>query len=153
MHILLPITLSRQLKFLAESARRCGGSAAKLERIIGQVRAIQLLVNLFNAGHRNVIYCIKLLYITLAIVNGYGVIPHGGSNGVYLLLASSTFCNIVSLYAFVYEKAFAIPEGMQGVKHALMAESKALRYGTSKKIIRRQIHTIGGAEGGRLSCA
>ena len=46
---------------LAESSKSCRGSEAELTEIIRHVRVIQLLVNLFNVGHRNVIYCIKLM--------------------------------------------------------------------------------------------
>ena len=142
LHILLPVTHSRELKFLAEGTGHCGGGAAEMEWIIRRIRAIQLLVNMFNFGHRNVIYCIKLLCITLAIVNGYGAIANGGSNVVYLLLASSTSCDMIFLYAFVYEKAFAIPDGFERVKHALVAESRGLRWAQSKKILLRQVRSI-----------
>ena len=127
LHILLRITLSRELKILVESSRHCAGNAADLQRIIRQVRTIQLLVNLFNAGHRNVIYCIKLLCIMLATVNGYGAIAHGGSNVVYFLLASSIFCDMVFLYAFVYDSHVKLvargpkvaPEGSENGPHGI----------------------------------
>ena len=117
--------MSKELKFLTEASRHCGGGAAEMERIIRRIRAMQLLVNMFNVGHRNVIYCIKLLCITLAIV-----------------LASSTFCDMIFLYAFVYEKAFAIPDGFERAKHRLVAESRGLRWAQSKKILLRQVRSI-----------
>ena len=79
LHILLPGKLSRVLKLLAESSKRCCGTAAKMSRIMQNMRVIQLLVTQFNVGHRNVIYCVNLLCIIGATVNGYGAIAHGKS--------------------------------------------------------------------------
>ena len=65
------------------------------------------MVNLFNIGHRNAIYCVKLLCI--AVATCYEAIVHGEGNVVYLLLASVCACDLTIMYAFVYQKAFAIP--------------------------------------------
>ena len=85
LHILLPGKLSRVLKLLAESSKRCCGRAAEARAIIQKMRTIQLVVGLFNVGHRHVIYCVKLVCITIATVNGYGAIAHGKGNPVYFL--------------------------------------------------------------------
>ena len=47
-----------------KSGRCCQGSPAEIKNMMEQIHAIQLVVNLFNVGHRNVTYCIKLLCIT-----------------------------------------------------------------------------------------
>ena len=96
------------------------------------------MVNLFNIGHGNVIYCVKLLCITVAIVNGYGAIAHGRGNLVYLLLSSCCACNVTVMYAFVYQKAFAIPDGVECVKRRVAAEVHLVRDLREKKILRRR---------------
>ena len=69
LHLLLPGTLSRVLKALAEAAKRFHGSSAEVDGIIRQVHGVQLVVNLFNVGHRNITYTLKLVCITGATVN------------------------------------------------------------------------------------
>ena len=59
LHLLLPGTVSRELHYLIKSARDYYGTADQVESNIRQTQALQLLVNLFNVGHRNVIYCIN----------------------------------------------------------------------------------------------
>ena len=45
-------------------------------------------------------------------------------------------------YFFVCERAFEVPEGLERLKHTLLAESKGLRFARSKKIVLRQVRSI-----------
>ena len=142
LHTLLPSRLGVVLKALAESARRCGGKPIAVIRIIGQIHVVQLMVSLFNVGHGNVTYCIKLLCITASIVNGYSAIAHGREDVLFLLFASCVTCDMVCFYAFMYEKAFAIPDGFERVKRALIFQTQGLRNTGLRKIIRKQLGSL-----------
>ena len=142
LHLLLPGTLSRVLKALAHSAKTCYGTSVAFDRIIRQIQVVQLVLNLFNVGHRNITYIIKLACIMVAVVNGYGAITHGAEDIVFLLFTSCMTCNFVFFYAFVYEKAFAIPDGLERVKRALTAEIQAMRHTPLKKIRRKQVEAV-----------
>ena len=142
LHTLLPGTLSRVLENLAESAKDVSSRPAEVNKIIGQVHVLQLLVNLFNVGHRYVTQCIKLLCITVAIVNGYGAIVHGKEDVVFLLFTCCVTCDIVFFYAFLYEKSFAIPDGFDSVKRNLTNEMRFMRNGRLRKILRRKLESI-----------
>ena len=122
LHILLPGKLSKVLKVLAsdesvsamdvkkdKSSFPPCSSAARANWIIGQIRVVLLMMNLFNIGHRNVIYCVKLLAITVATVNGYGAIAHGQGNLAYLLMSSCCACNVNMMYVFVYQTKKLLP--------------------------------------------
>ena len=127
LHTLLPGTLGRVLKGFTEAAKGCRGSFAVVNKIVQQIHVVQLLVNLFNEGHRNVTYCIKLVRITFSIVNGYGAIVHGGEDVVFLLLTFAITFDTAFFYALMYEKAFAIPDGLQRVKWELTVEIQGIR--------------------------
>ena len=139
LHLLLPGTLSRVLNALAESAKGCASRPAQVEKIIRQIRVVQLLVNLFNVGHRNITYCLKLLCITVSIANGYGLIAHWKENIVFLLLASSINCDLFFVYKFVYEKAFAIPGDVERVRRKLTVAIQRMKNATLKRTIRKQL--------------
>ena len=141
LHLLLPGKLSRVLKALAESAERTCGSPKKVGKIMRQIRGVQLVVNLFNVGHRQITYCIKLICITLSTVNGYGTIAHGGEDMVFLLLAVSVTCNLAFFYIFVYEKAFAIPDGLERVKRAVKVEIRGCNAGL-KKVVWKELDAV-----------
>ena len=140
LHLLLPGTLSRVLKTMAESVISSDENRPTLYNIIRQIRVVQLVVNLFNVGHRNITYCIKLVCITVSIVNGYGVVAHGGEDVVFLLLAFSITCDLVFFYAFVYEKAFAIPDGVDRVKRELTI--RRMKNATVERTVRKQLKSI-----------
>ena len=59
LHMLIPGTLDRALKALAKAAKSCRGRPKEVERKTREIRVIQLVVGLFNVGHRNIIYCLK----------------------------------------------------------------------------------------------
>ena len=139
LHLLLPGTLARVLKNLANSARCCRGSPAEIKNVVEQIHVIQLVVNLFNVGHRNVTYCIKLLFITGSIVNGYGAIAHGGEDFVFLLLSSAIGCELAFLYAFLCEKAFAIPEGLEDVKRELSLAIQSTKNAALKTVVHKEL--------------
>ena len=142
LHTLLPTRLAGVLKALAVSAKSCDGSPTKVHKIIGEIHVVQLLVNLFNVGHQNVTYCIKLLCIAGSIVNGYGAIVHGREDVVFLLFTSCVTFDLVLFYALVYEKAFAIPDGFERVKQALTYEIQVMQNGRRKKILGKQLKAV-----------
>ena len=143
LHILLPGALSMVLKLLADPSKPIScGSPAIVGDIVKQVRAVQLVVNLFHPEHQNIMYCMKLVLITAATVNGYGAISHGKENVVYFLLTSCITCDTIFLYAFVYEKAFAIPNGLERVKRTLTAKIQMVRGIRSKRALRRDNESI-----------
>ena len=119
LHILLPLKLTRIMKILAKAATNHRYTPSQVSSIVGQVRSIQLLVSLFNIGHRNVIHCVKLLCIVAATVNGYAAIAHSAENLIFGIMAFCVTVDVIFLYAFVYEKAFAIPDGLQDLKKIL----------------------------------
>ena len=133
LHLLLPGTLSRVLTGLKESAKCCGGRHVEVKNVLKQVRVVQLMVNLFNDGHRNVTYCIKLICITAPVVCGYGSIAQGGEDFVFFLMASSITCDLAFLYAFLYQKAFAIPDGLQRVRRELTTAIQSITNAMLKK--------------------
>ena len=141
LHILLTCKLSRVLKNLAESTGR-RRSIEEVNGMIGQIRLVQLVVTLFNVGHRNIIYCMKLLCISLSIVNGYGTIAHGKDNLVFLLLAACVTCDCVFFYVIVYEKAFGIPDGLERAKRVLTVEIQGIRNGRLRKVMGRELNSV-----------
>ena len=144
LHVLFPLKLTRIMQGIETFIDRNDLSLAELHWAVGQVRTVQLLVTLFNAGHRNVIQCFKLLCIGVATVNGYASIAHSGENLIYGFMSSCVTCNTIFLYAFVYEKAFAIPTGLQNLKGKLKM-SLVRRYGRNlsiTKAMEMQINSI-----------
>lgn len=144
-HILFQTKVNKVLESLIQRAKRNGRRTVYAEAnwIFGKVREVQLVVNMFNIGHRYVIYCTKLFCITCATVNGYGLIAHGGAgNLVYTLLTFTMFVDMLFLYAFVYEKAFGIPEGLDSVKRALGSSIQGIGVVRGRKILRRQVRSV-----------
>ena len=107
-----------------------------------QICVIQLVVNMFNGGHRNIIYCLKLLCITVSVVNGYGAIAHGGKDVVFLLFTSCCTVDLVFFYAFVYDKAFGIPDGLERVRRALTLELRQMRDAKFRRMIQKRLLSI-----------
>ena len=149
LHILLPTTLNRILKKLPQNSTRYGTdpqitrlTPLNASRIIGQIRVIQIVVNLFNLGHRNVIYALKLACIGLASVNGYAAIAWGTDNVIFTMLASVIANNVIFFYGFVYEKAFAIPDGVKNVKRKLRVQVQACRNVRTRKYLCRRIDSV-----------
>ena len=138
LHILLPERLNRVLKVMAES----DGGQAEVDMIAQQIRVIQLLINLFNVGHRHVIYCIKLMCLTEATLSGYAAVAYGSDNLLFLALASMVFADVVFLYAFVYAKAFAIPGRMDDVKRTLRGRIGLLSNVTDRNVLSRKIKSM-----------
>ena len=103
---------------------------------------VQLAVNLFNIGHRNAIYCIKLTCITIASVDAYAAIAHGDGNTIFALVASNLTLNVVLLYAFVYQKAFMIPDGVEKVKRMLQVSIQTCRDVKYRKYLHRRIKSV-----------
>ena len=139
LHTLLPERLNAVLK--AMMAAESGGQA-EVGWMFEKIRDIQLLINLFNVGLRHVIYCIKLMCISVATVNGYGAIAFGPENLLFLALASAVFVDITFLYAFVYAKAFAIPDGMQEVQRMLRENICMLSNVKAKTILARKVRAM-----------
>ena len=119
LHILFPLKLAQITRSLATFTQQNCHTAAQTRRVVGQIRCVQLLVSFFNIGHRNVIHCIKLLCIVVGTVNGYAAITHSAENIIFGIVTSCMLCDATFLYAFVYEKAFAIPDGLQNLKRVL----------------------------------
>ena len=119
LHILFPLKLTHIMKILAKTARNESQTLARVSWVVFQIRYIQLLVSLFNIGHRNVIHCIKLLCISAATVNGYAAIAHSRENPIFGVMAFCILIDVIFLYAFVYDKAFAIPDVLQNLKTTL----------------------------------
>lgn len=119
LHILFPEALNRLLKRLASYKGHDCGRPAEVSRVVGQIRCIQLLINMFNTGHRHVIYNVKLFCITAVTLNGYAAIAHIGNHPVFGLISFCVAFDLLCLYAFVYAKAFAIPDGLESLKREL----------------------------------
>ena len=107
------------MKILAKTAQDESQTSAQVSWVVAQVMCIQLLVSLFNIGHRNVIHCIKLLCIVAATVNGYAAMTYSRENLIFGMTGFSFLCDSIFLYAFVYDKAFTIPDGIQNLKRIL----------------------------------
>ena len=97
------------------------------------------MVNLFNTGHRNIVYVIKLHCIAGSTMNGYAALAHGWKTPVFGCLAFCVFCDLMFLYGFVYEKAFAIPEGFGKVKWNLKMRMRLWRTGRTAKMVNMQV--------------
>ena len=139
LHILLPNKLSWVLQSLADNN---SGSGMDQSKIINQIRIVQLAVNLFNIGHRNIIYCVKLTCITIASIDAYAAIAHGEGNTIFALVASNLTLNMVLLYAFVYQKAFMIPDGVKKVKNMLQVGILTCRDVKYRKYLRGRINSV-----------
>ena len=141
-HILFQGALNRAIKSLTRSSGGGRSDRDETSWILGQVRTIQLLVTLFNTGHRNVLYCTKLACISIATVNGYGAIGHGGKNPIFGFLNFSVTVNAIFLYTFVYEKGFAIPEALKSIKKMLGVRTQGVQNKRDRAILRRRIESI-----------
>ena len=144
LHSLFPVTMNRavlSVAFCTEQHCRTVGDGI---RIVHEIRCIQLLVNMFNVGHKNVIYCIKLFCIVLAVVNGYVAIAHGGENKIFGLLTFCMLCDTMILYPLVYQKAFAIPVGVDRLKGDLRMKMRmcAGNAGMGARAVEMQVRSI-----------
>ena len=63
-------------------------------------------------------------------MNGYGATEHGGKNLAFLLLATCLTCDTVCFYVFMYEEAFAIPNGLERVKRAVVIQVQGISAGS-----------------------
>ena len=145
LHILFPLKLTRIMRILTKIAENESQTLGQVSWVVAQIRCVQLLVSLFNIGHRNVIHCIKFLCIVAATVNGYAAISHGQENSIFSLMAFCVLIDVIFLYAFVYDKAFAIPDGLQTLRRMLKVglvrkHGKALMMTT--KALEMQINSI-----------
>ena len=119
LHILFPLKLTRIMRSLACLTERKCFTIAEVNEMVGKIRSIQLLVSVFNIGHRNVIHCMQLICLAAATPNGYAAIALSGENPMFGLLALFVFFDAVFLYAFVYEKSFTIPDNLENLKRVL----------------------------------
>ena len=113
LHILFPMKMNTILNGLEAWGDEYNHPVKVL---IHDTRCIQLLVNLFNMGHKNVVYFIKLYSIAGATINGYAAVKYHGENPMFGVMTFCIFGNLVFMYGFMYEKAFAIPDGLINAK-------------------------------------
>ena len=144
LHILFPLKLTRVMSSLAHSAHQNCRTMLQLSDAVGHIRCIQLLVSLFNIGHRNCIQGIKLLCILTSTVTGYVAVGHGRENPMIGIMACCVTCDAIFLYGFVYEKAFGIPDGLEKVKKVLKMRliRKYGRQGPMARALERQIDSV-----------
>ena len=143
LHILFSEKLGKVMRALEVSIERRCRTAEEARGIFGQMRTIQLLVNLFNVGHRNVIYCIKLMCIAGATLNGYAAIVYSRDNLIFTLMAFFVLFDFLFLSAFVYEKAFGIPDRLEHLKLMLKAKIRMVGKRTvDARVLKMQIESI-----------
>ena len=58
-----------------------------------------------------------------------------------LLLSLAIACELVVVYAFLYEKAYAIPEGLQHVKRELKVAIHSMGNAPLKNVARKQLES------------
>ena len=77
---------------------------------------------LFNELNSCIIFTFKLFCIYIAVVTGFGAIACSGSNLAYGAFSLLVFVDMTAVYGFVYEKAFAIPNGIQEIKANMIVQ-------------------------------
>ena len=102
------------------------------------LRSLQLYVSMFNKLHRYLIFTWKLLSITGSILLGFAAIAHFQELPVFGIVYCISLLDFVFLYAFIYEKAFKIPQLFD--EAALRAE--LYMCGNRKDGFRKQISSI-----------
>ena len=75
-------------------------------------------------------------------MNGYAALAYGGKHPEFGLLTFCVFGDIMFLYAFMYEKAFAIPEGLGRVKRGLRMRVRQCRTSGATKMVTMQLKSI-----------
>ena len=136
-------TVLSKLSASLESGHQWRCTMHEVKETVLHIRCIQLLVNLFNTGNRNIVYVIKLHCIAIATVNGYAALAHGSKHPVFGLLTFCVFWDLMLLYAFMYEKAFAIiAEGLGRVKRGLRMRVRQCRTSRATKMVTMQLKSI-----------
>ena len=122
-HVLCFEKYLQTIRSLKTSIKATGieGSRTKLgQQSYKGLRKLQLNVMLFNEGNSYLIFTFKLLCIYLAVSCGLGAIYCFDYNKSYVLLSGLLCCDIIGLYGIVYEKAFAIPTGVESLRNELL---------------------------------
>lgn len=92
---------------------------------------LQLHVELFNEVHCLLIFLMKLVCITLGILNGYAAIAHFSEHPVLGILYYVVLVNVVLLYSLVYDRAFEVPsrfrQAVQRISRRLPKHSRSGR--------------------------
>ena len=91
---------------------------------------MQLTVKLFNEGNSYIIYTFKLLCLFVTISCGFAAIACFGFNNVQVMFSTFLFSDVMFIYSVVYEKAFAIPDGVAELKSELLVAA----YGKRMKL-------------------
>ena len=99
----------------------------EIEECFRQLRHLQLSVLLFNQLNSYIIFTFKIFCIYVAVVTGFGAIVSSGSNPIYGAFCALVFVDMTAVYGFVYEKAFAIPNGIREVKSLIKVRVYASR--------------------------
>ena len=63
----------------------------------------------------------------MAVATGFGAVTCSASNPTYGAFSALVFFDMAAVYGFVYEKAFAIPNGIREVKGILRVQIDARR--------------------------
>ena len=99
---------------------------------------------LFNEGNSYLVFTYKQLCLFVTIFSGFGAIVCFGFNNMFAAFSALLFADIMVVYSVVYEKAFAIPDGVQELKNKLMllVHGKNMIWRREVEILRRQIRAV-----------
>lgn len=75
---------------------------------VKRLRNLQLHLQFFNEAHCYIIFVLKLICISLCIINGYAAIAHFSEHPVLGIMYCVVSVNVSILYTVVYDKAFGV---------------------------------------------
>ncbi|CAG7686426.1 unnamed protein product [Allacma fusca] len=94
-------------------------------------RKIQLLIIVFNSGYAHVVYLMKILPITFAILYGYSSIRYFSNLGAVITAALLVVCfYMIIFYVAIFGRAFCVPQRMQSFKIELVRSTRLRPIGS-----------------------
>ena len=113
----------------------------------GELRCLQLYIQVLNVVNRKLIFTWKLVCIGIGITSGYAAIAHFSLYPIFGVMFYVLFFEVAVIYAIMYEKAFQVSDLMAKARMALRMRgqqgllSKAQRNDWARKL--RSIPAVG----------
>ena len=87
-------------------------------------------------------FTFKIFCIYVAVVTGFGAVACSASNPIYGAFSAAIFLDMTAIYGFVYEKAFAIPNGIRELKGIMKVHASKQRFWAEKAEMTKKMQAI-----------
>ncbi|CAG7717164.1 unnamed protein product [Allacma fusca] len=112
--------ISEHLALETASLGRLRNSKCSYEKNFKNVREIQLLVIVFNAGYAPVVYVLKMFSLILAVLSGFFGIRCFSSKFSFASFLLVCFFYYMVFYVATFGRAFSVPSRIQALKTELV---------------------------------